>query len=512
MSILQLVKTDSAEDKLVGNVFSESQYGIDRISVTLREGMKLSTGSYVFLVDDDGLPIVYQVVVPYWFRPSFDFEESLITVGNASSDRRIQRYRCLCTLVGKLTKDNQVEPPRNPIRPFSDVYTCSPEMAERVIHPLSDWRVRVGLNPETGREVLIDLNALVRQGLVVTGAQGTGKTTGLLTLLVRSCQASPPLRFLMLDWTGEFQTLAKQNLSVELVNWERFASTFFSTIHQRILDSLSTHASIKGKNTREYKLLAAAINSLHQTEEFPTQKAIIDRAHHELPRLWSGSSKLKESDAKAIIENIERVVQDSDEVPTKPPPLEDTLTPEEVCAKLAGNHGVVVDFSYPELGLLPDDQDTKNEIASALAQAIWTKASNAKGFGCLVVTDEAHRLLAEGSKYDNIWRKLATEGGRNGCPLWIVARRLALVDKTITIESQQNIVSFNTEDVDRRRIQADLGEDFAGMLGSLPPGEAMVKSMGFRVPGQVVHVKFDVVAKPSSPPPAKDRFSKMTKK
>jgi len=36
--------------------------------------------------------------------------------------------------------------------------------------------------------------------------------------------------------------------------------------------------------------------------------------------------------------------------------------------------------------------------------------------------------------------------------------------------------------------------------------------MGFRVPGQVVHVKFDVVAKPSSPPPAKDRFSKMTKK
>jgi hypothetical protein len=173
---------------------------------------------------------------------------------------------------------------------------------------------------------------------------------------------------------------------------------------------------------------------------------------------------------------------------------------------------VVIDFSYPELGLLPDDQDTKNEIASALAQAIWTKASSAKGFGCLVVTDEAHRLLAEGSKYDNIWRKLATEGGRNGCPLWIVARRLALVDKTITIESQQNIISFNTEDVDRRRIQADLGEDFAGMLGSLPPGEAMVKSMGFRVPGQVVHVKFDVIVKPSSPPPAKDRFSKMMRK
>src|SRR2546428_3300560 len=122
MSILRLVKADSVTEKRVGNVFSGSEYGIDKVSVTLRDGRQLSTGSYVFLLDDDGLPIVYQVVAPYWFRPSFDFEESLITVGNPSSDRRIQRYRCLCTLVGKLTSENRVEPPRNPIRPFSDMY------------------------------------------------------------------------------------------------------------------------------------------------------------------------------------------------------------------------------------------------------------------------------------------------------------------------------------------------------------------------------------------------------
>jgi DNA helicase HerA-like ATPase len=285
MTILELVKQSSSDENRIGNVFTENSYGIDRISVTLKEGVQLNTGSYVFLLDGDSYPVVYQVVQPYWFRPSFDFEESLITIGNPTADSRIQRYRCACTLVGKLTED-AFSPPRNPVKPFANVYSCSPEMVAKVIHPDSDWTAKLGTNPETDREVLIDLNTLVRQGLILTGAQGTGKTTGLLTLVSRAMQATPPARFLMLDWTG-----------------------------------------------------------------------------------------------------------------------------------------------IPEGGSRED--------------------------------------------IDRIWFKLATEGGRNGCPLLIVARRLALVNKTITIEAQQNMISFNTEDIDRHRIESDLGSDFAGMLGALSPGEAM---------------------------------------
>lgn len=49
------------------------------------------------------------------------------------------------------------------------------------------------------------------------------------------------------------------------------------------------------------------------------------------------------------------------------------------------------------------------------------------------------------------------------------------------------------------------------MLGALPQGEAMVKSaMAFRVPGQTIHVKFDVEIEPSSAAfKAKQRFPKM---
>jgi hypothetical protein len=510
MSILKLAKESSSDEHRIGNVFTESSYGIDRISVTLKEGVQLNTGSYVFLLDDDSYPVVYQVVQPYWFRPSFDFEESLITIGNPSADSRIQRYRCACTLVGKLTEES-VSPPRNPVKPFANVYSCSPEIVAKVIHPDSDWTAKLGVNPETDRDVLIDLNTLVRQGLIVTGAQGTGKTTGLLTLVSRAMQATPSARFLLLDWTGEFASMAgRKEIKVQVINWERLATTVFENIHEKTKQIMAP--LVGGKATRVFKLLAASIDECRDAEEFPTKKAIMTRAPNKAALMWAKAKK-EETDATLTI--LQAAIDSCDEIFDKPPSLKNTTTPEEVCRRLNSLQGIVVDFSHAELGLVTDDQETKNMVATGLANAVWSRASAGMGFGCIIVTDEAHRLLPEGGSKDDIapiWFKLATEGGRNGCPLWIVARRLALVNKTITIEAQQNMISFNTEDIDRHRIESDLGSDFAGMLGALSQGEAMVKSMGFRIPGQVVHVMFDSEIAPASPPKAKERFTRMASK
>ncbi len=170
---------------------------------------------------------------------------------------------------------------------------------------------------------------------------------------------------------------------------------------------------------------------------------------------------------------------------------------------------VIVDFSTSKE--LPDEFDFKKAIAAYLAEEIWQEAISNKNFGCVIVSDEAHRICPQGEYFDKIWLKLATEGGRNCCPFWLVARRLSLVSKNVTVESQQNIICFNVEDIDRKRIEEDIGHTFAGMLGALPQGEAMVKSaMGFRVPGQTIHVKFDVELEPASATfKAKQRFQKM---
>jgi len=411
--------------------------------------------------------------------------------------------------VGKLT-ENAVSPPRNPVKPFANVYSCSPEIVAKVIHPDSDWTAKLGTNPETDRDVLIDLNTLVRQGLIVTGAQGTGKTTGLLTLVARAMQAKPPARFLLLDWTGEFASMAgRKDIKVQVVNWERLATTVYENVHEQTKEIMGP--LVGGRGTKAFKLLSACVDQCKNDEQFPTKKAIVSRAQAKAESMWP---KAKKEETDSIFAIVQTTVNSCDEILAEEPSLKNTLTVEDMCMKFTTLHGIVVDFSYPELGLVPDDQATKNMVATAVANAIWSRASTGKGFGCIIVTDEAHRLLPEGGSREDIgaiWFKLATEGGRNGCPLWIVARRLALVNKTITIEAQQNMISFNTEDIDRHRIESDLGSDFAGMLGALSPGEAMVKSMGFRIPGQVVHVMFDSEIAPASPPKAKERFTRMAK-
>ncbi|MEM3765391.1 MAG: hypothetical protein QXU46_00005, partial [Candidatus Bathyarchaeia archaeon] len=174
----------------------------------------------------------------------------------------------------------------------------------------------------------------------------------------------------------------------------------------------------------------------------------------------------------------------------------------ELLKEIQNNHILIIDFSRTESKDVPDDFEVKKRMGTFLAKCIWEEATQKKDFGCIVVSDEAHRIAPEkfyGGEMDPIWIRLATEGGRNGCPLWLVARRLSLVSKAVTTELQQNFICFNVEDVDRKRIIEDLGETFASLLGALPPGEAIVKSAtGFKVPGQVTHVKFEKVLEPSS--------------
>jgi len=146
-------------------------------------------------------------------------------------------------------------------------------------------------------------------------------------------------------------------------------------------------------------------------------------------------------------------------------------------------------------------------VAAFVAEALWEEALSRR-LTCVIVSDEAHRICPESwyGNIDDIWIRLATEGGRNGIPLWIVARRLSLVRKSVTVETQQNFIGFNAEDVDRRRIIEDLGEEFGELIGALPQGEAVVKSQGFRIPGQVIHVKFDPELRPHAGPSLRERF------
>ncbi len=496
--------------KHVGNVFAWRIYGIDRIYITLKKGIKLPVGSYVFVKDDDGLPIVYQVASPSYYRYSYDFEKRLIAHGGISRDES-HTYDCVGILVGKVMEDGKVQPPRYPIPPFTEVYECTDKLMEFLTTPSRDPVLEIGNEPLTEQKIRISLWALIRQGLLISGAQGTGKTTGLLTLICRALLAYRNLRFLILDWTGEMtvlKSLAEKGHpddssfkpSVKILPWDGLMKAL-SYSNPELLVRLIKEDDPRVRGAVK-EVLTQALIICNKEGKFPTKSNLLEivgdvEEVKGKPKVVSGRFQTRRA---STIEAVRDVIELSERIPEEKP--EDVLTLEDVVNDIRSTNIVMIDFSRTADPDIPDDFELKKSVAETIAGYIWEVARIDRKFGCVVVSDEAHRICPErgyGEKISSVWLRLATEGGRNGCPLWLVARRLSLVSKSVTTELQQNFFCFNVEDVDRARVAEDLGESFASLLGGLPPGEAIVKSAaGFKIPGQVVHVHFDEVLKPAS--------------
>jgi len=477
--------------EIVGNVFSRYTYGINKIYITLRKDKKLPLGSYVFVLDEDRLPIVYQVASPEYYRYGYDFEKRLIAHGRVFKDES-HTYDCTGILVGKLYEDGRIEPPKYPVIPLSEVYSCTPELIKIVTEPNTPYKVKIGIDPLTSQPVYIDLRPLIRQGLLISGAQGTGKTTALLTLITRALESYNNLRLMILDWTGEFQPLHSLNgkgFKVCSIPWDKFMSGLKMEDPELTLHLIEEEdPRVKPEGAPKQVLLTALVlckkENLYPTKEIMKEKI----------------TKQKDSRKEETIQTACNIVEKAACIPQERPRM--IYSKEELLRTIRENNIVTIDFTYTEDINVPDDIEVKKRVGVFLAKCVWEEATQKKDFGCIIVSDEAHRIAPEkfyGGEMDPVWMKLATEGGRNGCPLWLVARRLSLVSKAVTTELQQNFICFNVEDVDRKRIIEDLGETFASLLGALPPGEAIVKSAaGFRIPGQVIHVEFDKVMEPSS--------------
>jgi DNA helicase HerA-like ATPase len=482
--------------EVVGNIFSRSTYGIDKILITLRQGRKLPLGSYVFVLDDDGLPIIYQITSPEYYRYGYDFEKRLIAYGRAVKDDSYT-YDCTGILVGKLYEDGRIEPPRYPVPPLADVYLCTPELVKMITEPDEEPKVRIGINVLTKEPVYIKLRPLIRQGLLISGAQGTGKTTALLTLITRSLEAFDKLRFLILDWTGEFDALVNSEYAkrfrITSITWDEFvASSKIENLELLLKLIISEDPRVQGA---VYEVISSALAMCKKEGVYPTKDNLRRRISEQL-----------QYRKPETIQTALSVIERSTHIPRSPPKT--IWTRQHFIEEIEKNNVVIIDFTKTNDPQTPDDMEVKMQVATSLANYIWEEATCRKDFGCIIVSDEAHRIAPEKAysgiygereKINPIWIRLATEGGRKGCPLWFAARRLSLVSKAITTELQQNFICFNVEDVDRERVKQDIGETFASLLGALSPGEAIVKSAtGFKIPGQVIHVKFDLVLQPSS--------------
>ena len=532
------------EEEKVGNVYNVrgGYYGLNTIPITITRGKEIPRWSYVFVKHwKTGNPVVFQIIDVYFDQPGTEYQDASISMGNPIKDPSMRKYKCKGLLVGEINEDGEIIPPRYPIEPEADVYRCPKDMVEFITQPLDEWSIKVGEIPELGIPVKIHLEPLVRQGLLITGAQGTGKTTALITLITRATLANPPLKFLILDWTGEFRCVEKvinsvkgklkegnidyiskvlgkyindddldviSNASVSIIEWWKMYCGFledgFIQYLKLILDRIIAQQRRFSDTVKRY-----ATELVNYAD-----KLTIKELEELADRIRGRRDQTTVMGAKVIINNVlSGYLPENDEELGKWKKYSYLI--DKLKDDIEENNVVIVDFSasLPEDLNIVDDVEIKSELATMIAKHIWEIGSRDPNFGCVIVIDEAHRVCPEKDfgNMDPIWQRLASEGGRNKIPLWIVARRLSLVSKKVTTELQQNFFCFNVEDIDRRRVEEDLGKSFADLVpyGTIPPLHCIIKSNGFRIPGQIIFTKIDVVERPAGGKLSKDVFKEM---
>ena len=537
----------------VGNVYSVRgrYYGLDNIPITISKGKEVPNWSYVFVKHwKTGKPVVYQVIKVHFDQPGTEYQDVSISMGSPIKDPSIRKYKCRGLLVGEIEERGDIIPPRYPIEPEADVYRCPDEMVKFITQPLDKWSIRVGEIPELKIPVKIHLKPLVRQGLLITGAQGTGKTTALITLITRAALANPPLRFLILDWTGEFMNIKKaidnirrkikENDKKYLLEILGISEEELSEDYLRLLSRASVKVIewwkiycgfLKIEELTEYlrTMLDRIIAQQYRFSDASRKYARTLVSHvHKLTikdlEILAESKSMKGKKEESTVAGAKTLIRSvlSSYLPADDKDLEKWESFSYLIDKLKEdierNNVVIIDFSarIPEELSIADDINVKADIATMIAKRIWDIGSKDPDFGCIIVVDEAHRVCPEKDfgYMDPIWQRLASEGGRNKIPLWIVARRLSLVSKKVTTELQQNFFCFNVEDVDKKRVEENLGKTFADIApyGTIPPLHCIIKSNGFRIPGQIVFTKIDIIERPAGVRPAKEVFREMEKK
>jgi len=354
LSVRDLVK----QAEVVGNVFSRYTYGIDKIYITLRKEKKLPLGSYVFVLDEDGLPIVYQVASPEYYRFGYDFEKRLIAHGRISKDES-HTYDCTGILVGKLYENGKIEPPRYPVTPLAEVYLCTPELVKMITEPDTSYKVKMGTDPLTSQSVCIDLRPLIRQGLLISGAQGTGKTTALLTLIARSLEAYKNLRFIILDWTGEFQPLSsleEKGVKVYSIAWDKFVTGLKKEDPELTLQLIREEDPRARPDRAPGEVILAALILCKKKNLYPTKE-----------RVKNNIGAQKGARMPETIQIACNIIDNANCIPEQEP--QTIYGKEDLLKAIRENNIVIIDFTRTEDTSVPDDIEVKKRVGAFLASA-----------------------------------------------------------------------------------------------------------------------------------------------
>jgi DNA helicase HerA-like ATPase len=463
--------------RLVGYVMaSDGIYGPDRVEVTLTRSATVHRGEYL-LVELDGRGVMLQAENAYVKRQTSSYDEKLVRDGVIREDEERVVAKAVCWQVGYL-EAGELKPYLHPIPPLTPVYRPSEQELGEFITP-DGPSISIGTMYPTSIPLRLDLRRLFRQGALIIGGIGTGKSTLMLTLMVRMLQTVRNPHLLLIDWDGEYNTRVLGEEAERAGGYLRLTAPIRLARRANYLSPTNAYNKLRqlsGRSANE-RIMRALYAVAKQLEENGVQAVEWSRA---------GLTKLVE---RLADQGLRREA-------------------EEMVGKLVGEpQGGEVDIveavrSNALVHIDMSEAQSWDEIVNAAREAVeecYREARTDQSFGVAVFIDEVHNFVpqspSEGAASRQAYEEMipviklvATTGPRNGVPLFIATQRLSEADKFITTQMGQNIFAFRVEDVDLLRLREIVGSDIAYTARTLPRGHCIYKGHALRVQRPVIAV------------------------
>ena len=460
----------------VGHTYSSSgEYGINEITILMLRDLELAKGDLVYIDHPKNKrPVVYQVTRVYPHKRVREYEEAMLREGRIIDDIEDSTLHATAYQWGWLDNGGSLRPLRYPLTPNTPVYLAERDIIANFTKPSGEWRILLGNDPSTDLDVEIGLYSLIRQSCLICGAVGTGKTTTAVTMISRAANASPPVRFFIVDKDGEYNSLM-EHLGPEKVlkvPWSRF----FQPGDIPWEDYIGEFGW--QKTWWNSKILIHALKILY------AQAANVTKLNLKQALGWVKPDKLgfnkKEEEFESYRQQVINSVANSKLIP------DGDMEPLDPVDLLRDKHVVIMDLSQGK-----DTWSQKHLVVSQVLRKIFSEALENQKFGCIIVLEEAMYYAPQRGVFElgekdtrgkllGVIKEIATNGGRNGVGLWAVTQRLSTVEKTVVTQCANNIICHGLEDVDKARVAEIMGTEFADLIGDLPPGEAIVKGTALK--------------------------------
>ncbi len=429
--------------------------------------------------------VYYQVIGLPLKRKARDYEEDLLINNNPLIDEEKNYPRARATQIGYIDeKTNEIMPLLEHVNPMQKVYKVTEEELKKLLKP-TDESIPIGkIYPSWKLTLEIDLSKLIRQGLIVFGGVGTGKTTTLLNILyrvywkIKKKRGKPHILIIDKDREYDPKLINEDEEVIADIPVEKITFGIEMLPLEKRIDYIRQELGFT-KNQIMYKLIEEEI--LFNPKKYKDLQVSPDYIQSKIYPVLAEKFSSKKNELKDLQRRLETWRQ---RLENETEPEEEKLSIEKVIKIIEEKEIVRIDLSTTT------DYNTAYIVLSSLLYQLYNKALTDKIFGLIIAMDEAHLFIPEGglslaskdptSTLSQTMKIIATTGPRNGITPFLATQRPSLISKTITTQMGQNVIVHRVEDIDLGRVKEIVGK-IAESVPVLPRGWALVKSQGTKI-------------------------------